>query len=266
MIKRILDDKKGRLARTIIFLILIMLVVLIPIGIHAADNSSISTTSNKSKETVSSQSTDTTDSISSTTDSTNTSQEETQTATTSETIVQENQTQTSSGQQDTSNTTTDSPTSANNTENNQTSIETTETTNETIVEDNQTESTNSSALENATTTNQDNQIPAVQTAEEQGGINGVATLNPLDVKINYPQKITRGESIKLNATITNLDNKKIKNIWLDWNIPSGFEIDSGQQTEIISLDSGESYTTKISLETLPSTQLGINEIKLEVSY
>jgi len=104
--------------------------------------------------------------------------------------------------------------------------------------------------------------------EETESISSIQTImSNLDIQLSYPQKITRGEIVEINATLTNFGNTEISNLLISWEIPLGFEIASGEITEILnSLSSKESYTVQINIQTLDSTSLGINEIKLEVNY
>jgi hypothetical protein len=50
------------------------------------------------------------------------------------------------------------------------------------------------------------------------------------VEMTYPKKVTRGESVTIKSTVSNLDTQKVENLVIDWNIPSGFTLISGNQS------------------------------------
>ena len=91
--------------------------------------------------------------------------------------------------------------------------------------------------------------------------------NPiLNVTIDYPAKITRGELVNVKANVTNT-GADANNVVLTWQLPSGFEIISGKQETICgTLASGSSCISEISVSTSFSTKLGKNGIKVVVNY
>jgi len=88
-----------------------------------------------------------------------------------------------------------------------------------------------------------------------------------EIELNYPQRITRGEIILVKARATNTGSSTAKNVVLEWKLPDGFSIVSGNEREFCgSLDQNGICDSQISIETDVSTVLGLNEIKVVVSY
>jgi len=89
----------------------------------------------------------------------------------------------------------------------------------------------------------------------------------LEINLDYPRKITRGEIITAKVTVINIDSSTAQNVVLTWKIPSGFELVSGQENEICgTLEPASTCFSEINLKTDASTVLGMNEIKVVVSY
>jgi len=87
-----------------------------------------------------------------------------------------------------------------------------------------------------------------------------------DIKLNYPQKITRGEILNIKAEIK-ISNSSARNVVLKWVLPNSFDIISGNEKEFCGdLDIDEPCYSEISVKTDFSTVLGLNEIKVVVSY
>jgi hypothetical protein len=85
-----------------------------------------------------------------------------------------------------------------------------------------------------------------------------------DVKLLYPQRITRGESIKIKADLTS--DSFAKNVYLKWVLPDGFEIISGNYIEACgNLDANVSCSSEIDAMT-DLSGIGLSEIKVVVSY
>ena len=84
-----------------------------------------------------------------------------------------------------------------------------------------------------------------------------------DVKLNYPQKTTRGKVIKIEAVAT--ADSPAKNVFLQWMLPGGFEIVSGNEIEACGDLNGVSCTSEISVKTDLSA-IGLSEIRVVVSY
>jgi uncharacterized repeat protein (TIGR01451 family) len=89
----------------------------------------------------------------------------------------------------------------------------------------------------------------------------------LNVSVESPSKITRGEVVAVRATITNTGSAEAKNVLLTWKLPEGFEIISGDQTQSCGiLEPNASCTSVITVQSSLSAELGKNEIKVVVSY
>jgi len=89
----------------------------------------------------------------------------------------------------------------------------------------------------------------------------------LEVVIDSPGKITRGEIIEVKATVTNTGSTEAKNVVLTWQLPHEFEIVSGSQTENCGdLEPNASYESTITIQTSIHAELGNNEIKIVVNY
>ena len=85
-----------------------------------------------------------------------------------------------------------------------------------------------------------------------------------DVKLVYPQKITRGESIVVKADLTS--DVFAKSVYLKWILPQGMQIVSGNQIETCGdIDSSTGCTSEINIDTTQSA-LGLEEIKVVVAY
>ena len=85
-----------------------------------------------------------------------------------------------------------------------------------------------------------------------------------DVKLSYPQKITRGEDIGIRADLTS--DSFAKSVYMKWILPDGFEIISGNSVETCGdLDENISCSSEIDVRTNLSV-LGLSEIKVVVSY
>jgi hypothetical protein len=88
-----------------------------------------------------------------------------------------------------------------------------------------------------------------------------------EIELNYPQRITRGEIVLVKARAVNTGSMTARNVVLDWKLPDGFSIVSGNERELCgSLDQNGICDSQISIETDVSTVLGLNEIKVVVSY
>jgi len=86
----------------------------------------------------------------------------------------------------------------------------------------------------------------------------------IEVKLDIPEKITRGEKIKITANATNVGNKKTK-VTLKWDLPEGF------YSEVTEKNCGKigpdsSCISEITVETSLSTDIGKKDIGVEVIY
>lgn len=83
-----------------------------------------------------------------------------------------------------------------------------------------------------------------------------------DINIEYPEKMIRQEIINIKADVTT--DSFVKNVYLKWILPDGFEIISGNQIEICG-DIGTCYS-EIDVKIDLSANLGSNEIKVVMVY
>jgi len=115
------------------------------------------------------------------------------------------------------------------------------------------------------TSNEPVETPA-ETGESDSGEEalGISPQPEFDIKISYPKKITRGEIIEINADITNVGSIDVKNVLISWILPEGFEILNDEGSK--SIFSGKTYNSKIKVRTSTDSNLGLNQIKIKVSY
>jgi len=92
------------------------------------------------------------------------------------------------------------------------------------------------------------------------------TIN-FEINLDYARKVTRGEIIKVKAIATNAGSSTAKNVVLDWKIPEGFEIVSGNQREFCGVvEMNSNCVSEVDIKTSISTVLGTSEIKVVVNY
>jgi hypothetical protein len=84
-----------------------------------------------------------------------------------------------------------------------------------------------------------------------------------DVKLLYPQKITRGKDIDIRAEL--MVDSFAKNIYLKWVLPQGMSVVSGNSIETCGDLNASSCISEISVKT-DSSVIGLSEIKVVVSY
>ena len=121
-----------------------------------------------------------------------------------------------------------------------------------------TDNTSSNETVEANTTNETN-----ETSIELPVIEPVLPEPTFDVQLLYPQKITRGEDIKIRADLTS--DSFAKNVYLKWVLPQGMEIASGNEVETCGDMNASSCISEISVRT-DSSVIGLSEIKVVVSY
>ena len=85
-----------------------------------------------------------------------------------------------------------------------------------------------------------------------------------DINIEYPQKITRGETIHLSGVATT--NSNVKNVVLEWIIPEDFTVYGIKTKYCGDLAPTSSCTSDIDVMTDLSSNLGLREIKIVVNY
>jgi len=89
----------------------------------------------------------------------------------------------------------------------------------------------------------------------------------LNVELNLPEKVTRGEIFNISTTVTNDGTVDVKNVVLNWNIPEKFEIVSGSSTKDCgTIPVGLFCSAELTIATSVDTKLGNNLIKTVVSY
>ena len=95
-------------------------------------------------------------------------------------------------------------------------------------------------------------------------LDNVDTFEKFLIEFSYPDKITRGESIVVKATVKNTDSVPF-NVRLEWIVPNGFVVD--ESTKICGVvGPSEVCESEIILKTDFSTVLGLNEVKIVVHY
>lgn len=88
-----------------------------------------------------------------------------------------------------------------------------------------------------------------------------------EIELNYSQRTTRGEIIPVKVSATNTGSSTAKNVVLEWKLPGGFSIVSGNQNELCGdVEQNSSCDSQIDLKTDVSTVLGLKEIKVVISY
>ncbi len=88
-----------------------------------------------------------------------------------------------------------------------------------------------------------------------------------EIELNYPQRTTRGEIIPVKAHAINTGSSTAKNVVLEWKLPDGFSIVSGNDSEFCGdVKQNSNCDSQIGLKTDVSTVLGLKEIKVVVKY
>jgi hypothetical protein len=88
-----------------------------------------------------------------------------------------------------------------------------------------------------------------------------------DINLEYPQKITRGELITVKAIVNNIGSSIAKNVVINWQLPEGFEIASGNLVENCGdLEPSNACVSEVSLKTDISASLGLKDVKIVVNY
>ncbi|NIO44469.1 MAG: hypothetical protein GTN36_02845, partial [Candidatus Aenigmarchaeota archaeon] len=71
-----------------------------------------------------------------------------------------------------------------------------------------------------------------------------------EIKLDYSEKITRGEVITVKTNVINIDSSTARNVILGWKIPDGFEIVSENEREFCGiLEPNDACTAELSLKT-----------------
>lgn len=92
------------------------------------------------------------------------------------------------------------------------------------------------------------------------------TVHPkFDTRLEYPQKITRGETFTVKIYVTNVGSATAKNIVVNLQLPEGFEFTSSSSNCDI-LDATSSCISEISVSSTVSVSLGTNDLKVVINY
>jgi len=93
------------------------------------------------------------------------------------------------------------------------------------------------------------------------------TMPILSTVLDVPSKVTRGETIEIKANVENVGTSTARNVDISWELPNEFEIVSGNLEEGCGdIEPENSYVSTISVIPTLSTELGLNEIKVLVTY
>ena len=87
----------------------------------------------------------------------------------------------------------------------------------------------------------------------------------LNVKVECPKRITRGDAVVIKAKIENTGSSVVKNIVHNWVLPKGFEIIS-EEDDCENLEQNASCASEITVQTSFSADVGIGEIRIVVRY
>ena len=89
----------------------------------------------------------------------------------------------------------------------------------------------------------------------------------LEARILSPDKITRGESFDISGVVKNSGNGEAKNVYLSWEIPSGFELVSGEiEKECGTLPPDSECLSNLIISSSLLTETGRSELKVLVKY
>lgn len=103
----------------------------------------------------------------------------------------------------------------------------------------------------------DTSVPTYETSDE---------MHPKFVSnLDYPQKITRGETFSIKANITNVGSLVAKNVGIVLQLPEGFEFVSSS-SDCDQLEINETCSSEIIVTSTISTTLGLNDLKIVVNY
>jgi len=89
----------------------------------------------------------------------------------------------------------------------------------------------------------------------------------LEARILSPGKITRGEQFDISGVVSNSGTGEARNVRLTWEIPSGFEVVSGETEtlcEVLPPDS--ECMSSLTLSSFLSTNIGRSEFRILVNY
>jgi hypothetical protein len=116
---------------------------------------------------------------------------------------------------------------------------------------------------NATVEINDSLIPVENlTPSENTSIESHPKMN---ITLDFPQRITRGEEFKVKAYATNIGSLTAKNVVINWQLPNSLEIvsDSSNCTD---LEPNSVCNSEITVKSNVSAELGVNDLKIVVNY
>ena len=108
----------------------------------------------------------------------------------------------------------------------------------------------------------DNETLATQEGTQENGLSETPE-EKIDMQLNLPEKVNRGEEFSANALAINKFSTH-KNVVLKWMLPAGFEITSGEVEKPCSLEAGQSCVSDIKI--IAHSDLGLHEIKVTAKY
>jgi len=113
-------------------------------------------------------------------------------------------------------------------------------------------------------------LPESQTLPETGEANATIpeVLQPiLTVRIISPEKSLRGEQFDISAAVSNAGNSEAKNVRLEWILPEGLEIVSGQNpADCWTISPDSECMSSLTVSAPISADIGKSEIKVIVGY
>jgi Tfp pilus assembly protein FimT len=112
-------------------------------------------------------------------------------------------------------------------------------------------------------TDTEENITINQTNETSPGIPDL--IEPVfDISFEYPEKITRGETITVKGVA--VANSDVKNVVLEWSVPDDLIVSGNMTKSCGDLGIASSCASEIDVKSNFSSNLGIREIKIVVSY
>ncbi|MBI4175597.1 MAG: hypothetical protein HY518_00180 [Candidatus Aenigmarchaeota archaeon] len=89
----------------------------------------------------------------------------------------------------------------------------------------------------------------------------------LDIDIDAPARITRGESVAVTAAVSNLGNVDVDRVRLVVSFPEGFSIIAGEEEqECGRMSKGDSCISELVVSTSLSTGMGPGVVRVKVFY
>ena len=89
----------------------------------------------------------------------------------------------------------------------------------------------------------------------------------LELTLSVPDRVTRGEVFNVYATMRNFGNGTARNIVLEWHLPPGFEmVTDGTPAVVGDIPPGEESVYEVSVHSSTSSERGLNEIRVTLTY